>query len=184
MHVRLRTVRDGPVVRNRLRLPHPVKTNIRICVICPPGSKHAEAAIKAGASVVGEETIFDAVKAGRIEFDRCLCHPESLPKLNKAGVARILGPRGLMPSVKLGTVVRDVGNSVRALIGGSEYRERSGVIRIAIGQLGFSPDEMQKNIKSFISSIKKDMAQLSDRVSKDIHEVVRRLLPLSTELFD
>ncbi|KAI9847929.1 MAG: mitochondrial 54S ribosomal protein mrpl1 [Sclerophora amabilis] len=172
MHLRLRTPKNGPTVRNRLRLPHPVKTDLRICVICPPDSKHAEAAKKQGATLVGEDQIFDAVKDGRIEFDRCLCQTDSLAKLNKAGVARILGPKGLMPSAKLGTVVKDVGVSVKEMVGGSEYRERLGVVRIAVGQLGFTPEEMQKNIRAFVDSVKKDVAQLSDRVSKDIHEVV------------
>jgi large subunit ribosomal protein L1 len=160
------------VVRNRLRLPHPVKTDLRICVICPPGSKPADAALKQGAVLAGEDEIFDAVKAGRIEFDRCICHVDSLAKLNKAGLGRVLGPKGLMPSAKLGTVVRDVGASVREMVGGSEYRERLGVVRMAVGQLGFSPEEMQKNIRMFIESVKKDMAQLSDRIAKEVHEVV------------
>lgn len=77
-----------------------------------------------------------------------------------------------MPSTKLGTVVKDVAGSVRGMVGGSEYREKLGVIRMAIGQLGFTPEEMQKNVKAFMEEIKKDLAQLSDRINKDIHEVV------------
>ena len=172
LHLRLRTLKNGPVVRNRLRLPHPVKTDLRICVIAAPDSAAAKAASAAGASVVGEDSIFAAVKEGRIDFDRCLCHQDSLPKLAKSGVARILGPRGLMPSAKTGTVVKDVGGSVREMVGGSEYRERLGVVRMAIGQLGFTPEEMQKNIKAFVEGVKRDIAGLSDRISKDIHEVV------------
>ena len=172
VHVKLGTIKNGPVVRNRLRLPHPVKTDIRICVICPPDSKHAEAAKKTGAALVGEDEIFDAVKAGKIEFDRCLCHPESVQKLNKAGVARILGPKGLMPSAKNSTIVRDVATAVEEMVGGSQYREKMGVVRLAIGQLGFSPEEMQKNIRAFMQRLNKDIAILSDRVTKDIHEVV------------
>ncbi|KAL8963204.1 MAG: hypothetical protein Q9193_000496 [Seirophora villosa] len=170
--VKLRTVKNGPTVRNRLRLPHAVDTSIRICVICPPDSEHAEAAKKAGASVVGEDTVFDAVKAGRIDFDRCICHQDSIAKMNKAGLGRVLGPRGLMPSAKFGTIVKDVAASVKGLIGGSEYRERNGVLRMAVGQLGFTPEELQANIKTFMGEIKKDIALLSDRVNKEIHEVV------------
>ncbi|KAL8694576.1 MAG: hypothetical protein Q9224_003542 [Gallowayella concinna] len=170
--VRLRTIKNGPTVRNRLRLPHAVNTSLRICVICPPDSKHAEAAKRAGASVVGEETVFDAIKEGRILFDRCICHLESAGKMNKAGIGRILGPRGLMPSAKFGTVVENVGASVKGLVGGSEYRERNGVLRMAIGQLGFTPEEIQTNIKAFMSEVKKDIGLLSDRISKEIHEVV------------
>lgn len=155
-----------------MRLPHPVRTDLRIAVICPPDSEHAKAARAMGASVVGEESIFDAVKDGKIEFERCICQTDSLPKLAKSGIARILGPRGLMPSAKTGTVVKDVGSTVRDMVGGSEYRERMGVVRMAVGQLGFTPEEMQKNIKAFIDRVKKDMAALSDVIAKDIHEVV------------
>lgn len=123
---------------------------------------------------MGEEEIFEAVKSGRIEFDRCICQTESLQKLNKAGLGRVLGPKGLLPSAKMGTVVKDVGASVKEMVGGSEYRERLGVVRMAVGQLGFTPEEMQRNIKAFIENVKKDMAQLSDKISKDIHEVVSR----------
>lgn len=122
--------------------------------------------------MVGEDTIFDAVKDGRIEFDRCICHTDSLAKLQKAGVARILGPRGLMPSPKLGTVTKDVATTVRNMVGGSEYREREGTVRLAIGQLGFTPQMMQNNIKAIMEQIKRDCAQLSDRVNKEVHEVV------------
>jgi large subunit ribosomal protein L1 len=168
----LKTLKNGPVVRNRLRLPHAVDTSQRICVICPPDSKAAAAAIKAGASLVGEDVVFDAVKEGRIEFERCICHVDSLQKLNKAGLGRILGPRGLMPSSKTGTVVKDVANSVKEMVGGSEYRERLGIIRIAVGQLGFTPEQMQQNIREVMSTLKKDLVLLSDRITKEIHEVV------------
>jgi large subunit ribosomal protein L1 len=172
MHIKLKSLKNGPVIRNRLRLPHPVKTDLRICVICPPDSKYAETARAAGAALVGEEEIFEAVKDGRIEFDRMLCQTDSLAKMNKAGLGRILGPRGLMPSTKLGTVVKDPGLVIKDLVGGAEYRERLGVIRMAVGQLGFTPEEMQRNIKSFIEALKKDMSQLSDRIHKEMVEVV------------
>ncbi|KAH7413570.1 ribosomal protein L1-like protein [Phaeosphaeria sp. MPI-PUGE-AT-0046c] len=172
VHVRLRTLKNGPVVRNRLRLPHPVKTDVRICVIAAPDSQAAAEARAAGAVLVGEDDVFAQIKEGIIDFDRCLCHVDSLQKMNKAGLGRQLGPKGLMPSTKTGTVVTQVGSSVRNLVGGSEYRERLGVIRMAVGQLGFTPEEMQRNIKSFMDALRKDIAAMSDRIGKDIHEVV------------
>ncbi|KAK5166478.1 uncharacterized protein LTR77_008021 [Saxophila tyrrhenica] len=172
LHIRLRTVKNGPVVRNRMRLPHPIDTTTRIAVICPPDSKIAKDALAAGAQVVGEESIFEAVKEGRIEFDRCLCHTDSLPKLSKAGVARILGPRQLMPSAKTNTVVKDVGAAVKGMVGASEYREREGVVRMGVGQLGFGPEEVQKNIAAFVGAVKRDIGALADRVSKGVHEIV------------
>ncbi|KAF2235964.1 ribosomal protein L1 [Viridothelium virens] len=172
VHVKMRTQKSGPTIRNRMQLPHPVKTDVRICVICPPDSKHAQDAKKAGASVVGEDSVLEAIKDGRIEFDRCICHADSLQKLNKANVGRILGPKGLMPSAKTGTVVKEAGSSVKSMVGGAAYREKLGVVRVAIGQLGFNPEEMQRNIKAFIGNIKKDMGLMSDNIQKEIHEVV------------
>lgn len=178
--VRLRSLKNGPVVRNRIRLPHPVKTDLRICVICPPGSKAAAEAKAAGATLVGEDEIIAQIKEGIVEFERCICHPDSLPKMNKAQLGRILGPKGLMPSTKLGTVVSNVGATVKNMVGASEYRERDATVRLAIGQLKFTPEELQKNIKMFMETLKKDLAQLQDRITKEVHEVVSTsLTPLS-----
>ncbi|MCJ1275934.1 mitochondrial 54S ribosomal protein mrpl1 [Puttea exsequens] len=170
--IRFRTLKNGPVVRNRVRLPHAVDTSARICVICPPNSGIAAQAISAGASFVGEEIVFDAVKEGRIEFDRCICHVDSAQKMSQANLGRILGPKGLMPSTKLGTITKDVVGLVKKSVGGTEYRERLGVVRCAVGQLGFTPEEMQKNIKALMGEVRRDIATLSDRIQKEIHEVV------------
>ncbi|KAJ5672748.1 hypothetical protein N7507_001875 [Penicillium longicatenatum] len=172
IHIRIRTKKDGPVIRNMIRFPHAVQTESRICVICPPGSKAATEALAAGAVLVGESEVFDAVKAGNIEFERCLAHPDSLPALNKAGLGRILGPRGLMPSVKNGTVVEDVAGRVEMLRGGTVYRERDAVIRLPIGQLGFSPEQLRDNLRTTIDQVKKDAVKLNDRISKEVYEVV------------
>ena len=141
-------------------------------MVCPPDSPTADQARKAGASLIGEETVFDAVREGRIEFDRLVCHMDSIKKLNEAALGRILGPKGMMPSSKTGTLTKDVTAAIKKLAGGSEYREKLGVIRCAVGQLGFTPEEMQRNVKAFIGEIRRDIALLSDRVQKDIHEVV------------
>lgn len=170
--MKLKSPKNGAVVRNRLRLPNPVKTDARICVICPPDSKIAAAARAAGAALVGEEDIFDAVKDGKIEFERCIAHVDSVPKLNKAALGRILGPRGLMPSSKTGTVVKDPATTVKEMAGGVEYRERAGVVRMAVGQLGFTPEMMQENIKRFLEAVKKDMGHLSEKTPKELAEVV------------
>ena len=77
-----------------------------------------------------------------------------------------------MPSVKLGTIVKDVAGSVRGMVGGSQYRERLGVIRLAVGQLGFTPEEMARNVKSLMEGVKKDIAGMSENIDKQIHEVV------------
>ncbi|RDW93127.1 mitochondrial 54S ribosomal protein uL1m [Aspergillus mulundensis] len=172
VHIRLKTRRDGPVIRNMIRFPHSVQTESRICVICPPGSRHAKEALAAGAVLVGEDEVFEAVKNGRIEFDRCLAHPDSMAALTKAGLGRILGPRGLMPSAKMGTVVEDVAARVGMLRGGTVYRERDAVVRLPIGQLGFSPEQLRDNLRVTIDQVKKDANNLQDRITKEIYEVV------------
>jgi large subunit ribosomal protein L1 len=92
--------------------------------------------------------------------------------MGKAGIARILGPRGLMPSAKLGTLVEDVAASVKTMLGGSMYRERMGVIRIAVGQLGFTPQQLRDNVKTLVAAVKKDAMNVPEPFSKEIHEVV------------
>lgn len=77
-----------------------------------------------------------------------------------------------MPSAKTNTVVKDVATSVREMVGASEYRERMGVVRMAVGQLGFTPEEVQRNIRAFVEKVKRDIGGLSDVISKDVHEVV------------
>ncbi len=172
IHIKLRTKKDGPIIRNQIRLPHAVKTDIKVAVICPPDSPAAAQAREAGAAYVGEDEIFARVKEGNIDFDRCLAVPASLPKLAKEGLPRILGPRGLMPSVKLGTVVDKPGPAVRNMMGGSMYRERAGVIRMAVGRLSFTPEQLRDNVKAYVTAVKKDAGVLSDQIVKEISEVV------------
>ena len=170
--VRLRTIKNSPVIRNRLRLSHPPDTSARICVICPPDSPIAKQATAAGAILVGEDNIFDAIREGQIDFDRCICHKDSAKKLQQANLGRILGPRGLMPNEKLGTITGNVAQMVRTMVGATEYKETLGVIRCAVGQLAYTPEQLQKNIREFMASVRKDITALSDQVDKGIHEVV------------
>lgn len=155
-----------------LNFPHAVRTEARICVICKPGSKHEKDAREAGAVLTGEQEVFDAIKNGHLDFDRCICHTESFEAMNKAGMGRYLGPRGLMPSAKLGTVAEDVGMRVQMLRGGTIYREREGVIRMPIGQLGFSPGQLRDNLRTSIEQVKKDATRLNDQIVKEVFEVV------------
>ncbi|KAL2829828.1 ribosomal protein L1-like protein [Aspergillus pseudoustus] len=172
VHIRLKSKRDGPVIRNMIRFPHSVQTESRICVICPPNSRIAKEALAAGAVLVGEEEVFEAVKNGRIEFDRCLCHPDSVDAMNKAGMGRILGPRGLMPNAKMGTIVEDVASRVEDLRGGTVYRERDAVVRLAIGQLAFSPEQLRDNLRTVVDQVKKDASAITDKFTKEVYEVV------------
>lgn len=124
---------------------------------------------------MGEDEVFELVKSGKFDFDRCIAVPDSVPKIGKAGLPRILGPRGLMPNIKLGTVVENPAGAVKTMLGGSMYRERQGVVRMAVGQLGFSPEQLRDNIRAFLDKMKKDAANLSDITSKQIAEVVSKI---------
>lgn len=172
-HVKLKTKRNGPVIRpNQVQLPYPVKADVRFAVICPPDSKAAREAKEAGAVLVGEEEIFDDIKTGKVPFERCVAHPKSMEKINKAGLPRILGPRGLMPNVKNGTISTNPKELLRSLMGGALYRERMGVVRMAVGQLGFTPEMLRDNLKTFISTLRQEASKLPEETVKEINEVV------------
>jgi large subunit ribosomal protein L1 len=173
VHVKLKSKRSGPVIRpNQLKLPYVVKADVKFAVICPSDSRHAKQARDAGAVLVGEEEIFQAVKDGKINFDRLLAHPISMPKLAKEGLPRILGPRGLMPNAKNGTISTDPAGLLKQLVGGALYRERLGVVRMAIGKMSFTPEMLRDNLRTFLHRIKEDASKLPEQESKEINEVV------------
>lgn len=172
IHINLKTARNGPVIKNSIRLPHPVQSDWQIAVICPEGSDIATAATAAGAVAVGEETLFEAIRQEKIDFDRLICHENSEKALNKAGLGKILGPKGLMPSKRMKTIVNDVVKSIRDSAGAADYRERQGVIRMAIGQLGHTPDQLKSNIQALLKKVKSECAEISEEVSKEVHEVI------------
>ena len=170
--IKLRALRDAPIIRGQIKLPHSVKTDVKVCVICPPDSKQAQQARDAGAFMVGEDEVFALVKSGKIPFDRCIAVPASVPNIGKAGIARILGPRGLMPSNKLGTVTENVANSVKLMLGGNVYKENNGVVRMAVGRLNYSPEQLRDNVRAFLEKLKLDAAGLSETSPKSVLEVV------------
>jgi large subunit ribosomal protein L1 len=170
--VKLKTLKNGPMVRNRIRLPHPVKTDIRVAVVCPEDSAIATEARQLGAVAVGEETLFESIRAGHMPFNRLICHSDSEAALKKANLGKILGPKGLMPNQKLKTITGNVKNTMREMVGADEYRERNGVVRMAIGQLGFTPQMVADNIKAMMKHVKNDIAALEDQIDKKVEEVV------------
>ncbi|KAL0943259.1 mitochondrial 54S ribosomal protein uL1m [Colletotrichum truncatum] len=171
IHVHLKTPRNGAVVKNRIRLPNPVKSDVRVGVICEEGSAVAQQALQAGAVVAGQESVFEAIRNDQISFNRLICHTDSEAALNKAALGRILGPKGLMPNRRMKTITDNVVSSIRETMGADDYRERQGVIRMAIGQLGFTPKMLASNVKAFVGHIKNDIAEL-DGTYKEVHEVV------------
>ncbi|KAK8041067.1 mitochondrial 54S ribosomal protein MRPL1 [Apiospora phragmitis] len=157
--LKVRTVKNGPVIRNRIRFPYPVKNDTRIGVICPEGSNAMHDARTGGAVAFGEKSMFDLIKANanNLPFNRLICHVDSVPALNKAGLGRLLGPKGLMPSLKTNTITKSVKTMMHEMVGAETYREKIG---------------LAENVKTFIDSIKADISRMEDRVDKDIIEVV------------
>jgi large subunit ribosomal protein L1 len=168
--IRLKTTRSGPVVRNSIKLPHPVKSSAKFGVICPEGSKAAEEARQAGAVAVGEASLFEKIRNGETPYDQLLCHEDSEQALKEANLGRILGPKGLMPNRKLGTITSNIARSMAAR--SSEYRERMGVVRLVIGQLGFTPRMLADNVKTLVGQVKKECLQFEDQFIKEVREVV------------
>lgn len=160
------------MVKNSIRLPHPIQSDWRIAVVCPEGSEVANAALAAGAVAVGEASLLEAIRQEKIDFDRLLCHEDSEGALNKAGLGKILGPKGLMPSKRMRTIVSDVAKSIRDSAGASDYRERQGVVHMAIGQLGHTPDQLKANIQALVAKVRSECAAVSDESSKEVHEVI------------
>ncbi|KAL2144612.1 hypothetical protein VTI28DRAFT_8823 [Corynascus sepedonium] len=170
--VKLKASKGGPVVRNRIRLPFPVKTDTRIGVICPEDSPMFSEAQQLGAVAVGEESLFESIRQGNIPFNKLICHVDSQEALKKANLGRILGPKGLMPNQKTKTITKNLKATMQDLIGADDYRERDGVVRIAVGQLGFTPQMLSDNIKAVMAQLKEDMQKIDENHVKTLDEVV------------
>jgi len=141
------------MVRGVCSLPHGTGKKIRVAVLAQ-GEK-ADQAKAAGADIVGAESLIDSILAGKIDFDRCIATPDMMGMAGK--VARVLGPKGLMPNPKLGTVTADVENAVKkAKAGEVQYRvEKAAIVHAGIGRASFSEDQLYENTKAFIEAINK-----------------------------
>lgn len=140
-------------VRGVVQLPHGTGKTYRVAVFAK-GPKASEAK-KAGADIVGDDDLVAQIQAGEINFDRCIATPDMMGLVGRIG--KILGPRGLMPNPKLGTVTMDVENAVKAVKGGQvEYRtEKAGIIHAGIGKASFQENALKENILAYIDVIKK-----------------------------
>lgn len=176
--LKIRTIKNSPVIRNRVRFPYPVKNDTRIAVICKENSPAMNDAKQYGAVAYGEESLFKLIKAqsGNLPFNRLICHIDSLPVLQtaskKEGLGRILGPKGLMPSIKHGSVTKSVKAVLQEMVGSEDYREKIGAIRMPVGNILFTPKQLGENVKTIIRSVKGDIEKMEDRVAKDLIEVV------------
>ncbi len=139
------------MVRGVCALPHGTGKTVRVAVLAQ-GEK-ADQAKAAGADVVGAENLIDSILAGKIDFDRMIATPDMMGMAGK--VARVLGPKGLMPNPKLGTVTADVEAAVKkAKAGEVQYRvEKNGIVHAGIGKASFSEEQIYENGKAFIEAI-------------------------------
>tara|TARA_Y100001970_G_scaffold56927_1_gene72083 strand:+ start:51558 stop:52247 length:690 start_codon:yes stop_codon:yes gene_type:complete len=140
-------------VRGMITLPKGTGKKVIVAVISK-GEKIDEAK-KSGADIVGELDLIDNISTGKINFDLLIATPDMMPAIGK--IAKILGPKGLMPNPKLGTVTQDIKNAVNnAKNGQVKFKnDKSGIIHAGIGKLDFSEDDLLQNLKAFCSSINK-----------------------------
>ncbi len=141
------------MVRGLLSLPNGTGKTLRVGVFAR-GPK-AQEALDAGADVVGADDLAEKVQAGEIGFDRCIATPDMMALVGRLG--KILGPRGLMPNPKLGTVTMDVKGAVSAAKSGQvEFRaEKAGIIHAGIGKASFEPAKLAQNIRALVDAIQK-----------------------------
>jgi large subunit ribosomal protein L1 len=141
------------MVRGVCILPNGSGRTLRVGVFAR-GAK-ADEAKAAGADVIGAEDLVEIVNGGKIDFDRCIATPDMMPLVGRLG--KVLGPRGMMPNPKVGTVTMDIAGAVAAAKGGSvEFRvEKAGIVHAGIGKASFSAEKLSENIKAFVDSVAK-----------------------------
>ena len=139
------------MVRGVCNLPNGTGRTVRVAVFARGAM--AEAAKAAGADVVGAEDLVEEVQKGNINFDRCIATPDMMPLVGRLG--KVLGPRGLMPNPKVGTVTPDVAGAVKSAKGGAvEFRvEKAGIIHAGIGKASFSDKALAENVRAFADAV-------------------------------
>ena len=139
-------------IRGMLSLPNGTGKKVRVAVFTENSQDDAK---KAGADVIGGEDLIAKVLDGNVDFDRVIATPDMMPKMSK--VARVLGPKGLMPNPKLGTVTTNVAEAVKmAKAGQIEYRaDKNGIIHAGIGKMSFATDKLVENANALIDQLKK-----------------------------
>jgi len=141
------------MVRGVVALPNGSGRTVRVCVFAR-GDK-AEQALAAGADAVGAEDLAETLQSGKIDFDRCIATPDMMPLVGRLG--KVLGPRGLMPNPKVGTVTPDVAEAVKAAKGGSiEFRvEKAGIVQAGVGKASFTEEQLAGNIRALVDAVQK-----------------------------
>ena len=153
INLRIDTNKTEQNIRGVVNLPKGTGKNIRVAVMAK-GDKAKESS-EAGADIVGDDDLVNSINAGNIDFDVLIATPDMMPTIGK--VAKILGPKGLMPNPKLGTVTQDVKTAVsNSKAGQIQYKnDKAGIVHAGIGKLNFSEDDLLENLKTFYSSITK-----------------------------
>lgn len=141
------------MVRGVVNLPNGTGRSVRVAVFAR-GDK-ADEAKAAGADIVGAEDLVEAVQKGEINFDRCIATPDLMPLVGRLG--KVLGPRGLMPNPKVGTVTPDVAGAVKASKGGAvEFRvEKAGIVHAGVGKISFDLKALEENVRAFADAVNK-----------------------------
>lgn len=141
------------MVRGSVTLPNGTGKTVRVGVFAR-GPK-ADEALAAGADVVGAEDLMEAIQGGVIDFDRCIATPDMMPIVGRLG--KILGPRGLMPNPKIGTVTMDVKGAVEAAKGGQvTFRvEKAGIIHAGVGKVSFDAAKLAENVRALVDAVAK-----------------------------
>jgi large subunit ribosomal protein L1 len=144
-------------VRGVVTLPNGSGRSARVAVFAR-GAK-ADEAKAAGADVVGAEDLVEKVNKGEIDFDRCIATPDMMPLVGRLG--KVLGPRGLMPNPKVGTVTNDLPAAIKAQKGGAvEFRvEKAGIVQAGVGKASFSAEQLAQNIRAFADAVAKSKPQ-------------------------
>ncbi|MGA7385547.1 MAG: 50S ribosomal protein L1 [Methylocella sp.] len=145
------------MVRGVVNLPNGTGRSLRVAVFAR-GAK-ADEAKAAGADVVGAEDLVSSVQGGTIAFDRCIATPDMMPLVGRLG--KVLGPRGLMPNPKVGTVTMDIAGAVKASKGGAvEFRaEKAGIIQGSVGKASFAQEKLVENLVAFVDAVAKAKPQ-------------------------
>ena len=139
------------MVRGVVNLPNGTGRSVRVAVFAK-GDK-ADEAKAAGADIVGAEDLVETVQKGEINFDRCIATPDMMPLVGRLG--KVLGPRGMMPNPKVGTVTADVAAAVKASKGGAvEFRvEKAGIVHAGVGKVSFDAKALEENVKAFADAV-------------------------------
>jgi large subunit ribosomal protein L1 len=145
------------MVRGVVNLPNGTGRTLRVGVFAR-GVK-ADEAKAAGADVVGAEDLVEKVNAGQIDFDRCIATPDMMGLVGRLG--KVLGPRGMMPNPRVGTVTMDVAGAVKGAKGGSvEFRvEKAGIVQAGVGKASFSAEKLAENVRAFVDAVNKAKPQ-------------------------